>query len=126
MASRHTVLPFQPVKDITRSKQDRDALKMLETKTKRVEVDGVFRYATPLLRKGNAMVLHAGPESVMALLRATERRLNSNSVLAEVYNKEIHKLEQAGYAMKLTPEEAKGTDESWFIPHHLVHHNNKA
>ncbi len=41
-------------------------------------------------------------------------------------NKEIHKLKQAGYAMKLTPEEAKGTDESWFIPHHLVHHNNKA
>ncbi len=120
------ILPFQPVKDITRSKQDRDALKMLETKTKRVEVDGVFRYATSLLRKGNATVLHAGPESVMALLRATERRLNSNSVLAEVYNREIHKLEQAGYAMKLTPEEAKGTDESWFIAHHLVHHNNKA
>ncbi|KAL0156947.1 hypothetical protein M9458_048193, partial [Cirrhinus mrigala] len=120
------VLPFQPLKDITRSKQDRDALTVLETKTKRVEVDGVSRYATPLLRKGNAPALHAGPESVMALLRATERRLNSNSELAEVYNKEIHKLQQSRYVMKLTPEEAKGTDESWFIPHHLVHHNNKA
>ncbi len=120
------ILPFQPVKDMTQSKQDRDALTMLETKTKRVEVDGASRYATPLLRKRNATVLRAGPESVMALLRATERRLNSNLELAKVYNKEIHKLEQTGYAMKLTLEEAKGTDESWFIPHHLVHHNNKA
>lgn len=114
------MLPFQPVKYMTQSKQARDALTMLETKTKRVEVYGVSHYATPLLRKGNAMVLHAGPESVIALLR------NSNSELAEVYNKEILKLEQAGYAMKLTPEEGKGTDESWFIPHHLVHHNKKA
>jgi len=120
------ILPFQPMKDITRSKQDRDALQMLETRTKRVEVDGVSRYATPLLRKGSAKVLHAGPESVMALLRATERRLNQNSELADIYNKEIHKLEQAGYAIKITPEEAKGTKESWFIPHHLVQHNNKA
>jgi len=96
------ILPFQPVKDMTQSKQDRDALQMLEAKTKRVEVDGVSRYATPLLRKGNAKVLHAGTESVMALLRATERRLNRNSELAEVYKKEIHKLEQAGYAKKKT------------------------
>lgn len=79
------ILPFQPVKDMTRSKQDRDALQMLETKTKRVEVNGISHYATPLLRKGNAKVLHAGPESVMALLRATERRLNHKSELAEVY-----------------------------------------
>nr|XP_055047823.1 uncharacterized protein LOC129433267 [Misgurnus anguillicaudatus] len=120
------ILPFQTLKDSTRSKQDKNALKVLETKTKRVEVDGVYRYATPLLRMKEAKVLNTGPESVMALLRATERRLQQNTELAEVYNNEIQKLENAGYAVKLTPEEAKATKESWFIPHHLVHHNSKA
>lgn len=87
------ILPFQSIKDITQSKQDSDALQMLEMKTKSVEVDGDSSYATPLLRRGSAKILHTGPESVMALLRATERRLNQNSELADVYNKEIHKLE---------------------------------
>ncbi|GAA6098476.1 uncharacterized protein LOC109196100 [Tachysurus ichikawai] len=62
----------------------------------------------------------------MALLRATERQLQQHIELEEVYNNEIQKLENAGYAVKLTPEEAKATNESWFIPHHLVHHNGKS
>ncbi|XP_028296698.1 uncharacterized protein LOC114458488 [Gouania willdenowi] len=120
------VLPFRSEKEATRSKQDREALELLQNQTERVEVDGVFRYATPLLRHRNAPKLHAGTESVMALLRATEKRLIKDPDLAAVYNAEIHRLEQAGYARKLTPDEARSTDESWFIPHHIVYHNNKA
>ncbi|KAK7933404.1 hypothetical protein WMY93_004300 [Mugilogobius chulae] len=119
------VLPFRSEKEVTRSKQDKEALELLQNKTERVQVDGVSRYATPLLRCKNASKLQAGPESVMALLRSTERRLTKDPDLAAVYNAEVHKLEQQGYARKLTPEEASSTNESWFIPHHIVHHNNK-
>ncbi|KAK7886711.1 hypothetical protein WMY93_026332 [Mugilogobius chulae] len=119
------VLPFRSEKEVTRSKQDKEALELLQNKTERVQVDGVSRYATPLLRCKNTSKLQAGPESVMALLRSTERRLTKDPDLAAVYNAEVHKLEQQGYARKLTPEEASSTNESWFIPHHIVHHNNK-
>lgn len=70
--------------------------------------------------------MKAGPDAVMALLRSTEQHLLKNPELASVCNTGIHKLEQAGYTVKLTPEEAGSTSESWFIPHHIVHHNNKA
>lgn len=105
------ILPFQPVKDITQSKQDRDGITMLEPKTKRLEIDGVSRYVThPSLAQRKCRGL-AG-RSVMALPRTTKNHLKQNPELAEVYNKEINKLEQAVYAVKLTPEEAKVTEES--------------
>lgn len=43
------VLPWRSEKTSTRSKQDQEAIKLLDTKTVRVEVDGTKRYATPLL-----------------------------------------------------------------------------
>ncbi len=58
--------------------------------------------------------------------QATERRLITDINLASVYNKEIHKLEDAGYAVRITSTEAANTSESWFVPHHIVHHNGKA
>ncbi len=45
--------------------------------------------------------------------------------LASVHNTEIHKLEQAGHTVKLTPEQMNSTDESLFTPHHIVYHNYK-
>lgn len=42
-------LPYNE-KMVTRSKQDREAYTLLQNATIRVNVDGVQRYATPLLR----------------------------------------------------------------------------
>lgn len=61
----------------------------------------------------------------MALLRATERRLCNSPDQAAVYNEEIHKLEKAGYVVKISMNEVSSSAESWFIPHHMVYHNNK-
>ncbi|KAK3510264.1 hypothetical protein QTP70_032583 [Hemibagrus guttatus] len=47
------VLPFQCEKQVTRSREDRQAINFLETKTTLVEVNCILRYATPLLRKGD-------------------------------------------------------------------------
>lgn len=35
------------------------------------------------------------------------------------------KLEQAGYIKKVAEEELTKSTESWFIPHHIVAHNEK-
>lgn len=119
-------LPYRSEREATRSKQDQMAVHTLEKQTLRVTVDGVARYATPLLRKPDAVKLHAPPTAVMPLLRATERRLATNPALASVYNEEISKLLRAGYVTKISEEEASQSAESWYIPHHIVHHNGKA
>ncbi|KAL0147788.1 hypothetical protein M9458_056904 [Cirrhinus mrigala] len=120
------ILPLRNEKEAVRSRQDKAALALLEQKTVRVTVDGVNRYATPLLRKGDSPKFQASPNAVMALLRATERHLIKDTNLANVYNKEIHKLEEAGYAVRISSAEASSSSESWFVPHHIVHHNGKA
>lgn len=119
-------LPFRSEKEATRSKQDQQAVNTLDQRTVHVKVDGIARYATPLLRKPAAPKLHAPPVGVMPLLRATEQHLTSNPDLAKVYNEEIHKLERAGYVVKISSDEASQSEESWYIPHHIVHHNGKA
>ncbi len=70
---------------------------LLTSKTKRVDVDGVQRYATPLLRTASAVQLQASPNAVMSPLRGIERRLQRNPESAAVYDQEIAKLEKAGY-----------------------------
>lgn len=85
-----------------------------------------LRYATPLLRIKGAPPLKSTPEAVMPLLRSTERRLRRDSALAKQYESEIQKLISGGCVVKLSVEEVKTSNESWFIPHHLVHHNGKA
>ncbi len=42
-----------------------------------------------------------------------------------MYNQEIERLEQCGYVVKLAAEAVDQTPESWYIPHHMVHHNGK-
>lgn len=48
--------------------QDQETLKLLEAKTTQVEVDGVLRYTTPLLRKKDK-------EVVIPNLQSTKPRL---------------------------------------------------
>ncbi len=119
------VLPWRNEKMCIRSKQDQDAVELLERKTIRVEVDGVRRYATPLLRVKNMPELKAPKEAVLSQLRATERRLAKNPQQAAAYTTEIAKLEQAGYVDKLPQDAVTDTSSSWYIPHHMVHHNGK-
>ncbi|XP_073718868.1 uncharacterized protein [Misgurnus anguillicaudatus] len=119
-------LPYRSEKEAVRSKQDQVAISTLEKQTIRVTVDGVARYATPLLRKAASPRLHAPPAAVMPLLRATERRLVGRPDLAKVYKEEINKLVKAGYVVKISSDEASQSNESWYIPHHIVHHNGKA
>lgn len=118
-------LPWRNEKTSPRSKQDREAIELLDAKTVRVEVDGVKRYATPLLRVKNMPQLKAPKEAVISQLRATEKRLVKNPEQAAAYSAEIHKLEQAGYAVKLDQHAEQDSAYSWYIPHHIVHHNGK-
>lgn len=118
------ILPFRNEKVITRSKQDQAAMELLASKSKKVDVDGVKRYATPLLRASSAIKLRTTPNAVMSSLRCIERRLQRNPKTAAVYNQEIAKLEESGYVSKVElPHDS--SDESWYIPHHIVEHNGK-
>lgn len=119
------VLPFRNETECTRSKQDQRAIELLEAKTIRIKVDGIRRYATPLLRKGDMPHLHATMEAVMPRLRSTERKLARDPQQADAYSSEIQKLVQSGAIRKLSPKEREGGGECWFIPHHMVHHNGK-
>ncbi|XP_048865547.1 uncharacterized protein LOC125739453 isoform X1 [Brienomyrus brachyistius] len=119
------VLPYRNEKLVTRSKQDQEAMRLLEEKTSRVDVEGVQRYATPLLRVRNMPKLNAPKEAVLAHLRSTERRLLKEPEKAASYCAEMRKLEQAGYTVKVSEQELNQTSESWYIPHHIVSHNEK-
>lgn len=61
----------------------------------------------------------------MANLRSTEKRLVKDPEKADIYEADIQKLLDSGYVVKLDQDAADRTPESWFIPHHLVHHNGK-
>ena len=58
----------------------------------------------------------------MAQLCGTERRLAREPDRAAAYSKEIHKLLDV---TPVSPAEAAKSNRSWFIPHHMVHHNGK-
>ncbi|KAJ8352363.1 hypothetical protein SKAU_G00238390 [Synaphobranchus kaupii] len=64
-------------KEVTRSKRDQEAISLLESKTMRVEVDGVLRYATPLLRMKTMPHLRAAKEAEF-LLTSEGRRNGGN------------------------------------------------
>ena len=108
-----------------RSRLDQEAMSILEARTERVKVIDTFRYATPLLRAKDAPLLKAAAEAVMPMLCSTERRLEKDPAKAKVYEAEIQKLINGGCVTKLSKEEMDKSNESWFIPHHLVHHNGK-
>ncbi|GAA6111774.1 uncharacterized protein LOC120469772 [Tachysurus ichikawai] len=115
------VLPFRNEKLVVRSRQDKEAMQLLESRTQRVTVDGVQRYATPLLWKAGA----PKPRSMhfmLANLRSIERRLRKDPEKASIYSEEITKLIEAGCVFKLDQREA--TQPAWYLPHHLHHAYN--
>nr|XP_054593472.1 uncharacterized protein LOC129160606 [Nothobranchius furzeri] len=118
--------PYVNIKTATRSKEDQQAVDLLEQRTTKVEVDGVTRYATPLLRRKDSPLLWASKNTLLPQLRSTERRLAKDPALADTYCQEIHKLEQLGYAKPLPSATVDSSQESWYLPHHVVHHNGKA
>ncbi|KAL0199428.1 hypothetical protein M9458_007968, partial [Cirrhinus mrigala] len=120
------VLPYQSSKLAVRSKQDEEALELLEARTRRVQVAGILRYATPLLRKQGVPPLRAPTEAVLPSLRSLERRLTRDPLRADEYCAAIRKLVESGAVRRIDPSEASATDESWYIPHHLVSHNGKS
>ncbi|KAJ8405628.1 hypothetical protein AAFF_G00316080 [Aldrovandia affinis] len=77
-------LPYRSKKLITRSKQDQEAVNLLDAKMVRVDVDGVQRYATPLLRVKDMPRLQASKEAVLANLHSVERRLGKDPEKATV------------------------------------------
>ncbi|KAL0186475.1 hypothetical protein M9458_018145, partial [Cirrhinus mrigala] len=107
------VLPYRCEKQATRSKEDREAISLLEAETTRVEVNGIFRYATPLLRRKDFPFFCAPKEAVMSSLRGMERQLARSP--EKLY----------GAAIKLLNEGQGGTRENWYIPHHMITHNGK-
>ncbi|XP_067233763.1 uncharacterized protein [Chanodichthys erythropterus] len=119
------VLPYQSEKVITRSRLDKESIQLLQENTVRVDIDGVQRYATPLLRIKNMPCLYATKEAVLPQLRGIEKRLDKDSDLAAAYKEELAKLVQAGYVVKLSQEQVDRTKEAWYIPHHMVQHNGK-
>lgn len=116
-------VPHRPEREVMRSKQDQLAVATLDAKTVRTEVNGIQRYATPLLRHPDMPLLVAPKESVMPLLRSTERRLRKDPQQAEAYQKEIQKLIDAGVVSEVSKETPH--EEEWYIPHHLVSRSGK-
>ncbi|KAL0171405.1 hypothetical protein M9458_031716, partial [Cirrhinus mrigala] len=119
------VIPYRSDRVVTRSKLDQEAISLLQEKTVRVEVQGAMRYATPLLRMQSMPCLTMPKEAVLPQLRSVERRLLKNPEQASAYQAEITRLKEAGYVAKLDPKEVDSSSESWYIPHHMVEHNNK-
>lgn len=116
---------FKNEKEVTRSREDTEALNLLQVKTKRVEVNGTLRYATPLLRKKDSPLFQATEEAVLPSLKNMERRLARDPEKAAAYRTEMEKLETAGVVAKLRQEDQNDNRESWFIPHHMVQNNGK-
>lgn len=66
------VLPYQSEKVITRSLQDKESIQLLQENIVRVDIDGVQRYTTPLLRVRNMPHLYARKEAILPQLREIE------------------------------------------------------
>ncbi|KAL7855838.1 hypothetical protein AOLI_G00194420 [Acnodon oligacanthus] len=116
-------IPLRHDREVTRSKQDQQAVTMLKAKTVHIEVDGLLRYPTPLLRHVNIPLLHTPRESVMPMLRSSERHLLKNPSWAETYKNEMQKLIEAGAVWEVTQDVTLKVE--WYIPHHLISHNGK-
>ncbi|KAK0156172.1 hypothetical protein N1851_000542 [Merluccius polli] len=119
------VAPYKNEKLYVRSKEDAYAMDLLKAQTVRIEVQGVKRYATPLLRREPMPEFRVSPRAVLQCLTSTEKRMRKDEVLAASYRTEMKKLTESGLVRKLEPEEADQSAESWYLPHHNVRHNEK-
>lgn len=75
-------------------------------------LDGVHRYATPMLCVKSMEMLRAPKETTLPLLRNIERPLDKDLEQAAAYQAEIIKLQGSSYVGKLTPKEVEKTKEA--------------
>ncbi|CAI5638743.1 unnamed protein product [Oreochromis niloticus] len=101
------IVPFQNEKLVTRSRQDQEAIHILETRTVQIEFESILRYATPLLHQKGTPLLQATKDAVMPSLRGVERRLAKDPERAEAYKVEMEKLIKAGSIIKCGSETQK-------------------
>ncbi len=93
--------PYRECKEVTRSKQGQEALQLLDRKTLTLEIEGVRRLATPLLRHKDIPLLNATRDSVLPNLRSVERRLLKDPEKAETYQAEMSRLLETGAVSSL-------------------------
>lgn len=72
---------------------------MLDEKSEKVDMDDIQRYATPLLWKDRLPSFKSTKEVVLPLLHSTERKLQNNPHLTEIYAKEIQRLINSIYSI---------------------------
>ncbi|KAL0181784.1 hypothetical protein M9458_024190, partial [Cirrhinus mrigala] len=70
-------LPQKNMKTVVRSKQDQEAMHQLETQTIRTPVDGILRYAAPLLHVEPWPPLKAPKEAVFAAVKDDSFKTNN-------------------------------------------------
>ncbi len=102
-------------KEVTRSKQDQEALQLLDRKTLILEMEGIHRLTTPLLRRKDMPLLSAPKESVLPTLRSVGRHLLKDPVKAEVCEEEMKELIETGAVRELT-DLIPDSPECWYIP----------
>lgn len=119
------ILPPRGEKQVTCSRENKQAIDLLESKTTRVEINSVLRYATPLLWRKSSLFFQASMDAVMPRLRGLEKCLLKDQEIFAAYEAEIKKLEVTGTVARLLVQETPSGGESWYIPHHMVQCNGK-
>ncbi len=78
-------VPYRECKEVTRFKQDQEALQLLDRMTLTLEIEGVRCLATPLLCHKDMPLLNGTRDSVLPNIRSVERRLLKDPEKAETY-----------------------------------------
>ena len=79
-------------------------------------------YVVPLLFHGPNLMLHNNKKQAIQRLMGLKRRFMKDSKLLQDYPSFIADLLRSDYAKRL---DASPAGETWYIPHHRVHHPSK-
>ena len=112
------IMPDESQKKSTVNKQDEEAIRQHEQKTK--FIDG--QYETGLLKKPEYESVHLKSNRQVAVkrLEGIERWLNKDQALAKACQDQFDDLFETGRAVKVE-EEYEPTDRTvWYLPHHPV------
>ena len=108
-------------RDKAPSIEDNKCYKRLEEETK--FIDG--KYQVPMLWK-KGMILPNNRSLAERRFRQLQGRLMKDTSLFKLYKETIDKYVASGYARKMTPDEAKNTQQrTWYLPHYAVFNPNK-
>ncbi|XP_073835482.1 uncharacterized protein isoform X3 [Musca autumnalis] len=103
------------------SDEDKRALDILESETKRV--DG--RYECPLLWKKDVPPLPSSYNMALNRLYSVEQKMQKDEDYASKYKSKIEHYVKEGYCRKLTTDEDDLNDRTFYIPHFGVKNPNK-